>query len=127
MSAVRSFLDWFDGVAAFMGDKAPKPDEWQKIKARIEQLRTDVDNEPAAQPYQGLSVVAAAPAAPKEPDWKASPLAWESYFLATCIEGGIDNETAREMLFDKDIDRKADPRPQANRKIVGLGGTPVAA
>jgi hypothetical protein len=116
--SVKSFIDWWDGVNAFMGDGPPSPDQWAKIKARVEELRHAAPDRPAAP----LAAVGTAPKAPV-PDWRSNPNAWNGLFVAALMdEHGCDAESASEGLLEKGLDKSRDPKVGAGEIASKWGG-----
>jgi len=114
--SVKSFIDWWDGVNAFMGVGPPNPEQWAKIKDRVEALRV-------ASPELPTVARPTASAAPTQLDWRTNARAWDTMFVDVLMtEHGCDGETAIEGLKEKGLDKSCDPRVVAGdvaRKWMG--------
>lgn len=111
MTPLRDFLNWFEGFSDNLGAKAPKPEQWTKIKERIHALKDQVEAAPIAPtpaPAASAAVeVDANPAGSKTTEW------WKDqvFKVLTSDELGLDDESAREVMRSDQfrVDLNMDP------------------
>lgn len=100
MSSLRRFLDWFEGFNENI-EEQPTPKQWERIKAKVEDLYANVGEEPEP----GM-IAAHVPQAPKKPE---TPAQWKSAAKAFLIEHGFDPESADDILANVPVDLSVDP------------------
>jgi hypothetical protein len=113
MSAVLSFLDWYDGFCEGMG-KRPNDAQWNRIKERITALRVAHQADPQAD-------VAAQPTGQLLPP--TNLLTWRTHYAGWLAEKGVDLETAKAYAADYDDgDVGKDPRACARKDLAEMNG-----
>lgn len=110
MADVKEFLSWFSGFAENI-EEAPSEKQWQRVKAKIEELR-------AAPVYAG------APFPPPPVVTPPAPLAkptnatqWRAQYQGALIELGADMDSAKEFAASVAVDLNVSPRAQAESDI----------
>lgn len=95
---LRDFLNWFEGFADNLGGKAPKPDQWAKIRERILALKAIADQAPT--PAPAAVIVSRDPEVDANPGGTHTTEFWKGQVLKalTSDEIGLDDESAREII-----------------------------
>lgn len=118
MTALRSFLDWFDGFAENI-DGAPNAKQWERITSRIALLREAAAIDPATD-----DAVEPAPKKKREPPRPTTQAQWKGAFTEAMLANGIDPETTRDLIKGREFDLSLDPvavaREEAAKAMGGL-------
>lgn len=116
MASLNDFLNWFAGYAENI-EKAPTAKQWQRIVAKVEELN---DARAAGEPERA---VANAPS-PPQPRGDAKPTtatAWKAQYQGALIEGGCDEETAKDFVSEVKVDLSTPPKEAAADTLASLG------
>ena len=117
MDDVKLFLAWFAGWQENI-EVQPNAVQWKRLCDRIEDLEKKTSawsaSAPAAVASTGSIVVhAPAPSAPGTLQLSRTKTEWGARYQATLIEGGFDDESAREMLGTTAVDLDVMPEVRA--------------
>ena len=119
-SSLNDFLNWFAGYAENI-DKAPTAKQWARIVAKVKDLQAAHASGEVERIERSVSAPAQT-AAPAVRDAKpTTQSAWKAQFQAALIEGGCDDETARDFAGDVAVDMSKSPRDAAAETLSSLG------